>query len=350
MLFLMSTMLVQGLCVRPSAAGLRRAGLARYHPQRARTLVAAAIEKSCESSFISTGTRSARRPDEPALLGARWVTEEDAQRIRYGGGELEFLQLEHASTADWARVAHALAPFSRENRLQRLQEILQKRRGGIHLVLENVADPFNCAAVLRTAEGLGVQHIHVIESVSEFRLPAGETSSASRGALGNVAMGASRWLSVHKYRHSFDCYDELRRLGVRIVASDCPPSESEEENGVGWETQKAREFSASPIDEIDFPKGEGVAIVLGNERRGVSRALVERSDAAFYLPMCGLTQSCNISVAAAVALYAVLSSGSFPQGSLDEEEQVELLGKWLLRDVKAAKPLLRKAGIEFVDF
>ena len=93
-----------------------------------------------------------------------------------------------------------------------------------------------------------------------------------------------------------------------------------------------------------------MAIVLGNERRGVSRALVERSDAAFYLPMCGLTQSFNISVAAAVALYAVLSSGSFPQGSLDEEEQVELLGKWLLRDVKAAKPLLRKAGIEFVDF
>lgn len=302
----------------------------------------------------------------------------------------------------------------------RAQEVLQKRRGGIHLVLENVADPFNCAAVLRTAEGLGVQHIHVnattpsgahqlsnaysarlfhlaslpymcafeqllddqeslckracaretvqerlckrtcaranvaclqvIESISEFRLPAEETGAASRGALGNVAMGASRWLSVRRYRHSFDCLEELRRLGVRILASDCPPCESEDGAGLGWETQKARDFSAEPIDQIKFEHGQGVALVLGNERRGVSRALVERSDGAFYLPMCGLTQSFNISVAAAVALYAVLSSGAFPEGSLSEEEQVELMGKWLLRDVKAAKPLLRKGGIEFVDF
>ena len=200
---------------------------------------------------------------------------------------------------------------------------------------------------LRMRFGLFVK---VIESISEFRLPAEETGAASRGALGNVAMGASRWLSVRKYRHSFDCYDELRRLGVRILASDCPPCESEDDAGLGWETQKARDFSAAPIDQIHFEPGEGVALVLGNERRGVSRALVERSDGAFYLPMCGLTQSFNISVAAAVSLFAVLSSGAFPEGSLSEEEQVELLGKWLLRDVKAAKPLLRKAGIEFEDF
>jgi len=266
------------------------------------------------------------------------------------GVALRSLELASMSTDDWQSVIDALSPFMKDSRYERLVEVLSRRRGGVHLVLENISDPFNCAAVMRTAEGLGVQHVHVIESVCEFRQPAAETSHASRGALGNVAMGASRWLSVRKYESSIRCFEQLRQLKLRVLASDCPPLEAEDAGGFGWQTAKAYGFRATALNELRFERGPGVALVLGNERRGVSRAFLERADGTFYVPMCGLTQSFNISVAAAVALYAVLASGAFPEGSLPEDERTALLGRWCLRDVKAAKPLLRKAGIELIDF
>jgi tRNA (guanosine-2'-O-)-methyltransferase len=105
-----------------------------------------------------------------------------------------------------------------------------------------------------------------------------------------------------------------------------------------------------PIDNLDFRAKRGTALVFGNERRGVSRAFIEFADAPFYIPMAGLTQSFNISVAVAMSLYAAIASGQFPEGSLTEEDRYELLGRWLLRDVKAARPLLLKeAGLEFAD-
>lgn len=269
--------------------------------------------------------------------------------------------LAEATPAQHALIAGTLAPFMKEERVVRMREVLDRRRRGVHLVLENVADPFNCAAVMRTAEGLGVQHVHVIESVSEFTLPAAEASVASRGfnsrtvaqtAAGSVAMGASRWLTLSKYRRSIDCYEALREAGCRIVASDCPPATEDEgqESGASFQTIKQHEFDAKPIDALSFEAGKPVALVFGNERRGVSRQFVERADDAFYLPMGGFTQSFNISVACAMALYAAIASGAFAEGTLTEAERDKLLALWLLRDVKAARPILRQAGIELDDF
>ena len=83
---------------------------------------------------------------------------------------------------------------------------------------------------------------------------------------------------------------------------------------------------------------------------GVSRAIIERASSSFYLPMSGFTQSFNISVAVVMSLYSALASGAFPEGTLTQEERTELLGKWLLRDLKAARSLLMDGGIEFADF
>lgn len=88
--------------------------------------------------------------------------------------------------------------------------------------------------------------VHVIENVCEFHLPSANALAASKGSLGNVAMGASRWLSVHRYRSSFACYEALRELDLQILASDCPPLDAEEgeevaeEKGLSWQTLKAR--------------------------------------------------------------------------------------------------------------
>ena len=134
------------------------------------------------------------------------------------------LSLSEAQPTDWARIIEVLRPFVKDNRMERLSRVVDGRRAGLHLVLENVHDPHNAAAVLRTAEGLGVQHVHIIESVNEFQVPA---MTIGRGAQKGVAMGCSRWLTIRRYRSLLDCVEALRAQGVSVFASDCPPSEAE---------------------------------------------------------------------------------------------------------------------------
>lgn len=306
--------------------------------------------RSRAASTWRTSQISARQPDV-STRGADTKNEAECKLLT----ELE--------PADWQRIVDELSPFTlNQRRTQRLEETLAKRRGGLHLVLENVADPFNAAAALRTAEGLGVQHVHVIESIGNFHVPS--TTKANRGSLNQVALGASRWLSLSRYTSSLACFEELRRLKLHVVASDCPSADEEgaevsseremllrERAGVGARGGREPAASAQPIEELELPADRGLAVVFGNERRGVSRAILEHSDACFYLPMSGLTQSFNISVAVAVSLYALLSTGKYPEGSLTQEQRTELLGRWLLRDVKAAKPILRaRAGLDLLDF
>lgn len=154
--------------------------------------------------------------------------------------------------------------------------------------------------------------------------------------------------------------ESLQELGLQVFASDCPPDISEEGRGVpktpeqvegfGWTREKGHVFDAKPISELSYDADRGVAIVFGSESRGVSSQFITHSDGAFYLPMCGLTQSFNISVAAAMSLYGLIATGNFPEGSLPEEERAKLLALWLLRDVKAAKPILKQAGVDISDF
>ena len=231
-------------------------------------------------------------------------------------------------------------------------------------MVENVADPFNSQSLLRTAEGLGVQHVHVVEAVCEFQLPAAEAFAASRGPYNPQAgEGAARWVSIHKYRSSDAALAALQARGLRVFVSDCPTATDDEGEqqppqlaGMGWQTAKLGNGPiAQPIDELDFGActadgGRGAALVFGNERRGCSRVFTEGADASFYLPMSGFTQSFNIGVALAMSLGAAVDSGAFPSGTLTEDERAELLGRWLMRDMKAARSLLLQAGLDFVDF
>ena len=286
--------------------------------------VAAALRRPLTQMSAGSGTFAERPP---------------VQQLTLGG----------ASSEQWSQVVEALAPFAKANRVERLNEVLSRRRGGLHLVLENVADPYNVAAVLRTAEGLGIQNVHTIES-----MPHSTHRTGGKKSLSNVAMGASRWLTLTRYKSAELCYAALREHDLQIVASDCPPCEGEEEG----ETVRPRGneghggIDARPVGELDFGAARGgIALVFGNERRGVSKAAIEHADGSFFIPMSGLTQSFNISVAVAMSLYAVIASGRFPEGSLSDADRLELMGKWLMRDVKAARPLLLKqAGIEFTDF
>lgn len=248
---------------------------------------------------------------------------------------------------------------------------------------KNVADPYNAQSVCRTAETIGVQHLHVIESVVPFQLPAGAARATARGALGrdDASEAAGRWISVHKHPSAEACVAALRERGVRIFVSDCPTADDDEaeggegdargptakaehvpsrdnrpaHEGLGFVVANRAAGRTVPVDELDWAscfndEHSGAALVFGNERRGVSSVLVESADGAFYLPMSGFTQSFNVGVALGMSLMAAVSTGLFAPGTLTEDEQAELLGRWLLRDIKAARGLLAQAGLEFDDF
>ena len=287
------------------------------------------------------------------------------------------LTLSEATPQDWRLVVDALAPFMRAAVSADGESRYAGRRANLHLVVENLADPFNAQSVCRTAEALGVQHVHVIESICPFQLPGAEAHASSRGALGrgDTGEGAARWLSIHKHQSAGACVNALRAAGVKILVSDCPTDDGTEESGsgeaendhapsrdnnpahegMGFVVDPQRTAAAKPIDELDwdgcFTNGHnGAALVFGNERRGVSRVLIENADGAFYLPMSGFTQSFNVGVALGMSLMAAVSTGRFPTGTLSEDARAELLGRWLLRDIKASEGLLAQAGIGFDDF
>ena len=318
-----------------------------------------------------------------------------AQRLQYvlpgepARPERRRLQLQTAEPEDWRLVIDALAPFIREKRVRSMQRALVQRRSGLHLVVENIGDPHNAQTVCRTAEGLGIQHLHVIESVTPFQLPAAAALATSRSPLGrdDNGEGAGRWLSIHRHASAEAAVAALRERRLRLLVSDCPTDEEsgaaaggggveadsgeagggeggESEGGSGyggahegmsWVVASRSAGRAVRIDKLAFSDcfsqgGRGAALIFGNERRGVSRVLSEAADEAFYLPMGGFTQSFNVGVAAGMSLSAAVATGCFPTGTLCEDEQAECLGRWLLRDIKAARGLLAQAGLEFDDF
>lgn len=317
---------------------------------------------------------------------------------------------EEATQEDWALVSEVLARFTAPDRVERLNEVLSKRRKGLHIVLENLENPYDIAAILRTAEGLGVQHVHCIDSSkkprrNEVNAPTNEQSGnqpeqrtsrsarrtadgrrVTKRALGNVAMGAGRWLTVRTYRNTFECYKALKgdySPHMQILASTPAPaddlsdrvSQLDRSTSLGRSGPPSKPWRAA-ITRAAMPigaclealgSGEGgagaavtsggtesdgssIALVFG-EGGKLSRKALEHADQTVYLDgVCGLTKSFSLSTTMAMSVYAVLASQVVPEGTLSEAERAELLGRWLLRDVRAAKQILRvEANLDVVE-
>jgi hypothetical protein len=170
------------------------------------------------------------------------------------------LRLSSCDLDGWCRVVDALAPFKRS--IRRLETALRQRRNGIELVVENIADPWNLASVMRSAEALGVQHVHLVESVTLTMLPASIAHATARGSLGRADSGspdgASRWLTIHRYKSTEDLIGALRERRLLIYASNCPTEEEEDEpagaaavEGMAWVTSKPGAFApAVPIEQV----------------------------------------------------------------------------------------------------
>ncbi len=202
-----------------------------------------------------------------------------------------------------AEVIELLSSQLTRERRARIAEVIASRTYTIAPVLEGLYDRGNASAVLRSAEALGYQAVHLIETNKAFK-------KANR-----VTQGAEKWLDVIRWRDTASCVRHLREHGYRIVAACLE--------------------DAVPIGTLRFD--QPAAIVFGNEMRGVSEELLEGADARVMIPMDGFTRSFNISVAAALCLYHIQQDRARrlgQQGDLDHETRRALTASYYLRSVK----------------
>ena len=212
------------------------------------------------------------------------------------------------------QIISALEPYVSEARQARIREVLRARTRDVTAVLEDVVNDHNGAAVLRTADALGLMEVHLIPGESSFR--------PSR----KVAQGAQKWIDMVRHDSVEACYAGLRRRGFELWVS-----------AVRGDTR--------PVERI--PTDRPVALVFGNEHDGVSPEAMASADGLFHVPMYGFVESLNISVAAALALASVLGARR-DEGclrGLGQADQLRAQARWFIRSVKAAPQLLARAGL-----
>jgi tRNA (guanosine-2'-O-)-methyltransferase len=182
-------------------------------------------------------------------------------------------------------------------------EAVVVRRQNLVIVLEDISDPHNAAAVLRTCDAFGVQEVHFVFDQQASWNPArvGRVSSSS----------ANKWLTFHRWKHISACYEQLRARDLWIGATTCTPD-------------------ATDFYKQDYTRS-GIALVFGNEHRGVSEAAALGADARLYLPMRGMVQSLNLSVTAALCIAEVSRQREqvgWSRYALSPEQQLMLRRDW----------------------
>jgi len=199
-------------------------------------------------------------------------------------------------TSQWPRT---------DRRYHRIASVLRHRQLDLTVVMEDVHDQHNASAVLRSCDGVGVLDVHLVYTYDVPPLEAlGATTSAS----------AAKWIRLHYHDSIETCYAQLREKGFSIWATAL----NEESRG---------------LYALDLVRP--TAFVFGNEMRGVTEAAADLADGTIYIPMQGMVESLNISVACAVTLYEAmrqrLQSGSYEQPTLNDVELHALEADWLKR-------------------
>jgi len=202
-----------------------------------------------------------------------------------------------------------LSEFVTPARLALFEKVLNNRTNYITVVLEDIFQPQNASAVLRSCDCLGIQNVHVIENRNEFTVNK------------EVSLGASKWLNIHKYNekenNSLQAVKTLKEQGYRIVAT----------------TPHIKE---QLLPDFDVQKGKA-ALVFGSELSGISEIIMNQADEFLKIPMYGFTESFNISVSAALILYEISMRIRQLDGKawkLSEEEKMEIKLKWVRATIK----------------
>jgi tRNA (guanosine-2'-O-)-methyltransferase len=202
-----------------------------------------------------------------------------------------------------AGVIEVLEPLVHERRRVRIREVVTQRLGSVVVVLDAPHDPHNGAAILRSCDAFGVQHLHVVERLEPFALSA------------RVAQGTERWVNVHRTAEPTKAIEELHQRGFELVATH-------------------PEGNLLPEDLATIPR---LALVLGNEHEGICQQLAQATERSVRVPMRGFVESLNVSVSAGILL-AAATRGRV--GDLSPNARQRLYADGLMRTVSRSADIL----------
>ncbi len=163
-----------------------------------------------------------------------------------------------------------------EKRFTKIKKVVSQRQKSLTLVLENIHDPHNAAAIFRSADAVGIDRLFLIYNSNVFPRIGRSTSGS-----------AVKWIDTFKFNNSPECIEVLKNEGFKVFSTHM---EENKEN----------------ISLYDLDLTGKTAIVVGNEKEGVSDETKKLSDANFLIPMHGMVQSLNVSVAAAICLFEAM--------------------------------------------
>ena len=212
--------------------------------------------------------------------------------------------------------------FLSENKMNLFDKIIADRTKHVTVALENIFQPQNASAVLRTADVFGVQDVHIIENDNEYNVNP------------RVVHGASKWITLNKYNekenNTLACINKLKADGYKV-------------------------YGTTPhTDDCliqDIPLDNKVALMFGTEMTGLSDIAMDNVDGFVKIPMYGFTESLNISVSASICLYELKKrlKASDINWQLSEEEQLDQLLIWAKKVIKDGtlieKQYLEKKGL-----
>jgi len=188
-----------------------------------------------------------------------------------------------------------------ENRINKIEEVLSKKQPDLAVVCENIYDPHNVSAIFRTCDATGVLDVHLLYNKFEFP-EIGSRSSA----------GVRKWIRQHKYKEAEHCFNKLKEDGYQVLAT---------------------RLDDDAISIYEFDLTQKIAIVMGNEHSGISPEFTNFCDKKIYIPIHGMVESLNVSVATAVILYETYrqrhNKGYYSKCRLSDSEMDHLRKLWL---------------------
>lgn len=223
------------------------------------------------------------------------------------------VELSDRSLVEADKVIDVVGPLLTPERRQRIDQVLAERTDSVSVILENIYDRGNASAVMRSAEAFGLMNIHLIELGEKFKESQRTTA------------GAEKWLEIHRWKSTLECVKHLKKQGIKIYATHL---------GEG----------SVPMESIDFSKP--AAIVLGNEKDGISKEMIAEADHLVILPMCGFVQSYNISVAAALSFYQIYQDRRKrlgKNGDLSAEQIKKFKAHYYLRTQASGEDVLKRS-------
>lgn len=208
-----------------------------------------------------------------------------------------------------------------ERRRALFLKVIAERTRHFTVALENIYQPHNASAAVRSCECLGIQDLHIIEKENSFKASTG------------VVMGADKWIDLHYYKNPDECINHLKSRGYRIIATT--PHKND-----------------CLLEEFDI--SEKAAFFFGEESAGLSKQVIENADGFLKISMVGFTESFNISVTAAIVLHYLtmkLRKKENIQWKLNEEEMIEKRIDWAIKSLTKGREMVKyfyekKAGME----